>query len=227
MLSHHFKLYVVYSIEYVFLFPFTYFHGQAFFFTESKILWYTSDRGQKFENIKLPLEPNTLGRPIIDFHPTKPDWLLFLGGTKCPGCHTVAYVSKDNGKNWENIETWAEKCIFGEDVEFREIETSAIFCSAYKDKDYPIGQDGIPGSTEANPLQLISISHDDYKVKKVLISGIVEYFVFNEYMAVAKEKNGQLILYTSMNGENFAEAQFPPDVSVEKQVNFNIELSKI
>ncbi|RHZ50479.1 hypothetical protein Glove_498g22 [Diversispora epigaea] len=193
-------------------------NDRAFFFTSEK-LYYTSDRGKNYEEITLPLKPNTIGRPLIDFHPTEPEWLLFLG-EECSKnkCHTKVYFSKDNGKSWsEGIETWAEKCIFGKDVDFEEVK-DIIFCSAYKDKNYPYGQDFLTGSTEANPLQLISIDLKNNNEKKVLMSEIVEYFVFNEFLAVAKERNGQLILYISLDGENFAEAQFPPDVNVEKQV---------
>ncbi|CAG8491270.1 16400_t:CDS:10 [Acaulospora colombiana] len=190
---------------------------RAFAFTEDNKLLYTSDRGGQFTEINIPLGPNTFGRPILDFHPDNVDWLLFLGSTSCPGCHTESYFSRDNGATWTLVETWAEKCIFGRDTDFSKPDETTIFCSSYKDKNYAGGQESLGGkSTEANPLRLIS-TKDFGKTKEVKLSDLVEYFVFNKYMAVATEKNGQLCLFVSVNGTNFNEAKFPPDVKIDKK----------
>ena len=107
-------------------------------------MWYTTNRGESFDKTRLENEPNKLNLPILDFHPKNYDWLLFMAGTTCPGCHSITYFSPDNGKTWKEIETWAEKCIFGKDTEFSGPENDVVFCSSFKYKNSP-SQDVLGG----------------------------------------------------------------------------------
>src|SRR4051812_17493703 len=106
-------------------------------------MWYTTDRGETFSRTELESEPNKLNIKLLDFHPKKQDWLLFMASTHCPGsgCNSITYFSSDNGKSWKEIETWADKCMFGKDVEFSGSEDDVVFCSSYKNKQSNIPQD--------------------------------------------------------------------------------------
>ena len=150
-------------------------------------MWYTLDRGETFLKTKLEKEPNKLNLKLLDFHPKHKDWLLFMASTSCPGCHSITYFSADNGKNWKEIETWAEKCIFGVDTDFSGTDDDAVFCSSYKNKNSKISQDELGGRTsEANPLQLFKLKTDgDQKKKKTLLDDVINFFIFDEFMAAA------------------------------------------
>ncbi|CAI2174094.1 5724_t:CDS:10 [Funneliformis geosporum] len=191
--------------------------NRAYFFSDQNDMWYTTDRGETFEKSKLDSEPNKLNLPLLDFHPKNSDWLLFMASTSCPGCYSITYFSSDNGKTWKNIETWAQKCIFGRDTNFP-IDDNTIFCSSYKDKKSKTKQDELGGrSSDTNPLQLVKLKTDGSGKVVLLNDGVVEFFIFNEFMAVATEEHGQLTLRISKDGETFNEAIFPPDISVDKQ----------
>ncbi|KAL1916286.1 uncharacterized protein VTP21DRAFT_5903 [Calcarisporiella thermophila] len=190
-------------------------NNRAYFFTETE-LYSTTDQAKTFNKIKIPLGPNKLDLPLLDFHPEHSDWLLFVGATPCPGCHTEAYFSSDHGSNWQQIDTWVEKCIFGRDVAFKETPESTIFCSSYRNKDSHDGQDILLGhSTEANPLQFYRT--DDYgKNKEILFDNVAEFYVFEKFMTIAIEKGETLSLKVSVDGNSFADAQFPPQTRVDK-----------
>ncbi|RIA92294.1 hypothetical protein C1645_765456 [Glomus cerebriforme] len=207
------------SIAYMFLHDHD--KTRAYFFPDKAdgdtyYMWYTTDSGKTFDKTKLEKEPNMLNLQLLDFHPKNNDWLLFMAGTPCPGCHSVTYFSSDNGKSWKEIETWAEKCIFGKDTEF-ETDEDAVFCSSYKYKNSRISQDVLGGRTsEANPLQLYKMRTDGGS-KEVLLNNVVNFFVFNEFMAVATEERGQLLLHISEDGKKFFDATFPPDINVNQE----------
>ncbi|PKY15605.1 Oligoxyloglucan reducing end-specific cellobiohydrolase, partial [Rhizophagus irregularis] len=208
------------SIAYMFLHDHD--KTKAYFFPEKAddktyYMWFTTDSGNTFDKTELKNEPNKLNLKMLDFHPKEYDWLLYMAGTTCPGCHSITYFSSDNGKSWKEIETWADKCIFGKDTEFSETENDAVFCSSYKDKNSKISQDILGGRTsEANPLQLVKMRTDGGS-KKVLFNDVVNYFVFNEFMAVATEERGELLLHISEDGSKFSNATFPPDINVNQQ----------
>ncbi|CAG8497035.1 17231_t:CDS:10, partial [Dentiscutata heterogama] len=184
--------------EIIFIFMHDQSSDKAYLFSKSN-LWYTGNQAASFEKLSLPLLPNNLGLPLLDFHPTEFDWLLYMGGTTCPKCHTEVYFSDNNGRSWEKIETWAEKCIFARDKNFEKRDKKDIFCSSYKNKNDK-EQDELRGRpTNDNPLQLVL--KKDFVKNEVLFASVVEFFVFDVYMAVATENRGQLHLYTSMNEE--------------------------
>ena len=118
----------------------------------------------------------------MNFHPSEDDWLLFIAEKTDPVYHTVAYLTKDNGGHWEEIETWVEKCIFGSS-EDNTIDKEVIFCSSYANKKSQIRQDLLGGRSSAgNVLQLVSV-----KGKKIepLLNDVIEFFMFSEFLAVA------------------------------------------
>ncbi|CAG8491123.1 2595_t:CDS:10, partial [Paraglomus occultum] len=189
----------------------------AYFFPlslDSDKVYYTNDQGKTIKEVNLPGTPNKLGIELLSFHASEDDWLLFIAEKNEPVYHTVAYLTKNNGKKWEEIETWVEKCIFG-NSEDNTIDKEMIFCSAYANKKSEIRQNLLGGRSSAgNVLQLVSIKGNEIKV---LLNDVVEFFMFNEFMAVAVESNNELILYISKNGVDFKPAAFPPEIHVKKE----------
>jgi hypothetical protein len=160
------------------------------FLDDGKSVFYSNDYAEKFQPMTFPMEYNKLSSDILDFHPFKPDWLLFTGSEGCPNCHTSVYVSTDNAKTWSKdpITTYAKKCLFAQDTKFKDIEEDAIYCSAYHQKNGP--QDAWNGAASSPSGSVLML----YKFPKLgastetpikLAEYVVEFYVFENYMAVA------------------------------------------
>ncbi|KAJ3053123.1 vacuolar protein sorting/targeting protein PEP1 [Rhizophlyctis rosea] len=197
---------------------------RAYFLTEDDILW-TDDAltTDSVEKLRTPVQFNELGLSILDFHPTKPDWLVFLGqATKCPAspardCHTETHISKDHGESWIKVETWANKCVWGRDKKFddKEVEVDSVYCMSWKYKTNDVGQDDLLNYPDgSNTLQLVEINGNNktYPVEE----GVMAFYVVENVMVVAVETSGGLKLLVSTNGEKYVEAKFPPNLKLEK-----------
>ena len=169
-------------------------------------LYYTDDEGANWNSIKVPLPPSRHVANILDFHPQERDWLLFIGQSNDPEPHSEAFVSRDHGRNWNSLDMYVEKCIFGRDAQF-ETEKETVFCSAY-DKKHIGGDLRLLRTTDWGRT---TVSHFD---------NVVEFFVIEDFMAVASSVKGDLSLHVSINGRTFAEAQFPPDQYINRNVSF-------
>ena len=127
---------------------------------------------------------NTLGAPVMSFHPKESDWLIWVGGT--PGCsdyradcHTVAEYTTNNGGSWAPIETYVKNCAWGRDTDLK-IDSQLVICESYRDKE------GSQATfTPANPLELWIGSHF-YREKKKLFDSVVGFTKFSEYLIVAE-----------------------------------------
>ncbi|RCI00049.1 vacuolar protein sorting/targeting protein PEP1, partial [Rhizopus azygosporus] len=168
---------------------------------------YTDDQGKTWHPIKTPLAPSDRVAQTLDFHPTQKDWLLFIGKSSSPVPHNEVYVSTDHGRSWTALDFYVEKCIFGRDAEYK-IEEDVVFCSAYDKKQV------------GNDLRLVRINFKQNQ-NRVYFDNIVEFFVVEDFMAVASSNNGELALHVSIDGTNFAEAQFPPDQHINR-VTFTV-----
>lgn len=165
-----------------------YSRDRAYLITESRTVHYTTDKGSSWNTFKAPSDPNSLGIPLLDFHPLRPDWLIWTGQKDCAvtdssKCRAVAYYTKDNGRNWYEIEEYVRICSWGRDQRLR-IDEKIIFCESYRDKK------GSQRSVYAdnNPLQLVSGDYF-YSNKKVLFPAIVGFATFEEYMVVAEVRS--------------------------------------
>jgi hypothetical protein len=128
-----------------------------------------------------PLPPNKLGLPMLDVHPREPSWILFTGGTDCPGCHSEVYLSKDDGVSWKLVDTWAKLCKFGRSARFIEKDPAAIYCISYKRKS-GISQDELAGaSTNDNPLRL-QVTSDGGNSWKRLLYRAQDLYMLKDYM---------------------------------------------
>ncbi|KAF1797441.1 hypothetical protein V8B55DRAFT_1516083 [Mucor lusitanicus] len=162
----------------------------------------TDDQGASWRTIKLPLPPSRRTSNVLDFHPQERDWLLFVGESNDPEPHSEAFISRNHGNSWDSLDMYVEKCIFGRDSKY-DIEKETIFCSAY-DKNR-VGGD----------LRLLRTT-DWGRTTESYFDHVVEFFVVEDFMAVASSNKGDLSLFVSVNGKTFAEAQFPPDQYINR-----------
>jgi hypothetical protein len=165
----------------------------------------TEDQGANWRTIKVPLPPSQHTSSILDFHPQERDWLLFVGQSNDPEPYSEAFISRDHGRNWNSLDLFVEKCIFGRDENY-EIEKETIFCSAYDNKQ-------VGGN-----LRLLRTT-DWGRSTESYFEHVVEFFVVEDFMAVASSNKGDLSLFVSVNGKTFAEAQFPPDQYINRNVS--------
>lgn len=104
-------------------------------FTSTDKLFFSNDKGATFNEISLPASINKIGVSDLDFHPTEPDWLLFVGanesGAKVKS--TRAFYSVNNGKNWsKQFDEYVQKCLFAQDAKFLTVKKTSVYCTAYK-----------------------------------------------------------------------------------------------
>ncbi|KAF9920031.1 vacuolar protein sorting/targeting protein PEP1 [Linnemannia zychae] len=186
----------------------------AYLFT-AKEVYVTHNAGDSFDRRGLPAPPNKFGFPLIDFHPdnNKNDWLLYLG-QKEDECFTRLYRTQNAGRDWAQVDTWVDKAVYASHRKL-DMPDHGIFAMSWK-KPMPekVCQDEVY-SNDANPLQMIYKVDADTK-QLVLFENVVQFYVVENYLAVAVEKAKDFILHVSTNGYKFAQAHFPPNIRVDK-----------
>jgi hypothetical protein len=156
---------------------------RAYLITDKKKIYHTTDTGKSWNNIYPEIEPNNLGIPILDFHPTKPDWLIYTGAIDCAStlsgsCRAVAYYSTDHGKRWKKIDEYVRTCAWARDARLK-IDDREFICESYRNKK------GSQRSGDYNPLELIAGAN--YYSKKIkLFDAVVGFASFSEYLLVGQ-----------------------------------------
>ena len=156
---------------------------RAYLVTASKKVYYTTDTGRNWYTFTPPTDPNGLGIPILDFHPTKPDWLIWTGQVDCSSavsaaCHSVSHYSTDNGRAWKQFETYVKTCAWARDSRLK-LDERMIICETFKKKE------GNQRAKEYNPLELVA-GGGYYTKKEPLFGSIVGFATFSEYLIVAE-----------------------------------------
>ena len=106
----------------------------------ASVLYASTDFGATFRELPVPAPPAEIlnfNGEVIDFHPDKPDWLIYTGQKRCPAddkCHTEAFFSSDNGAHWSLLDTYVVKCLFARDQQFTGIDERMIYCHSFAEK---------------------------------------------------------------------------------------------
>ncbi|KAL7415743.1 hypothetical protein BDY24DRAFT_337902 [Mrakia frigida] len=202
----------------------TFSKDRAYLITANRKVYYTTDTGKQWYNFNPPTDPNGLGIPIIDFHPSKPDWLIWTGQVDCtpgtnPKCHSVSSYTTDNGRKWKQFETYVKTCSWARDRRLKTDERM-ILCETFKKKEGSQREKGY------NPMELVA-GGGYYTKKEKLFESVVGFATFSEYLIVAElnEQKGTLNLQVSLDGLHFAEGQFPPGMSIENKAYTILESS--
>ncbi|KAL4915432.1 hypothetical protein BDW62DRAFT_203620 [Aspergillus aurantiobrunneus] len=174
----------------------------AYFLTNGEKAFYTINRGETFQSFKTRTPPNRENAPILRFHPSRRDWLIWIGADCDSGdCHSNAYFSDDRGDNWKPLRRYAKKCEF-EHRENRPNSDRLIFCEQYEDEN------------ENKRLQLKSTTDESLQEWRIVDEEIVDYVTRSEYIILASRnsKNGALKARVSVDGVTFADLKFPPNI---------------
>ena len=168
--------------------------------------------------------PNNFGLPVLHFHPTKSDHLIWTGNEGCTGfaenCHVEAHYSLKNGRDWTAIDKYVRNCAWARDAELR-IDPNQILCESYRHKE---GSQRFFGLE--NPLELIS-GTDFFSRKTKLFDHVVGFAKFSEYFIVAEYQSERhsLDLQVSLDGRTFAAGMFPPTLKLDQHVRLRLSLS--
>ncbi|CAO3618171.1 unnamed protein product [Cunninghamella echinulata] len=163
-------------------------------------MYVSTDKGENWDKINIPGPPSLHVTQTLDFHPKNLDWLLLLVDD-ATSRQSNAYISHDHGRSWKPFNLHVKKCIFGRDSKFN-IREETVYCSVHE-------------SQQSERLQLIR-TEDWGKSKQILYDHLVEFFVIEDFMAVAANIKGELSVFVSVDGYNFAEAQFPPHQYIDR-----------
>ncbi|KAJ2137752.1 vacuolar protein sorting/targeting protein PEP1, partial [Coemansia sp. RSA 1935] len=186
---------------------------RAFVYTDRDVLLFTKDRGATWTRINVPAKANALHiRPLLDFSAEDPDWLLFVGGTECPNCHTEIYASRDNGSHWNRVTTRATKCLFARTLEFHTLPPASVVCTGYDGKSEQDQPHDSPIEVRVFTEPFGKSTHHTIKAPDGCEVG--EFHVYGQFMVFAAVCKDELRMCVSDDGRTMYEARFPPGVHV-------------
>ena len=200
--------------------PHTYMNDIVYFLTEGKKVHYSYNRGMSFGHFKAPDE-RTKDRnlPVLGFHPNYKDYLIWTGAANCDHgkgqCHNDASFSENRGATWEHKLRYVEKCEFIDEAG-RGTEKTLLYCEQHKDERLD------------QPLQL-KWSKNWFADENQVFGDILDFATMSEFIVVAVKKEddpGALTCHTSVNGKDFAHAQFPPSFQVPTEKAYTVLESK-
>lgn len=196
----------------------TFFKDMAFFIKPDGKVTYTINRGSTFDEFEAPTPPDLKSRKSpLSFHPDRKDWILWVG-KKCTSegenCYDEASLSKDRGDNWKTIMRYVDRCEFTGSSSFRFRKNDQIICRARKRED---------SNENDNPWTLVG-SNDFFDTKKVLQDDVKDFATMSEFIVVATQNTTKNTLraLTSLDGETYAEAQFPYNFEVPHQHAYTV-----
>lgn len=200
--------------EIVVILPHKYFNDWIYFLTPSKKAFVSKDRGRTIQSIHLPSAPNTLRKPILDFHSTRSSWLLFTGMKGCERssaeeCRATTFYTEDGGSSWETLHDYVENCQYIGTTKV-EADANLIFCAASS------------SSSSTGNVELYS-TVDYFDTSERLFESVVGFAVFEEFVVVAEIfQDSYLRMHASIDGQTFAHGHFPPKFAVDHQQAYTV-----
>ncbi|AMD21871.1 HFR016Cp [Eremothecium sinecaudum] len=192
-----------------------YFGDDAYLFGLDNQLHITHNRGHSFSSTELPKSKQLL-LPLT-FHPKDESTFIYYGGKDCksiddPRCHSVAYITRDGGKSFEELLSDVISCEFVGPIYKSPVHEDMIICEVRN------------RTTKTNSLQ---VSTNFFKDKKEVFSNIVGFFNTGQYTIVAVvHGKDEIRSYVTVDGENYAECKFPANFKVEKQQAYTVVASQ-
>ncbi|WPH00114.1 Hypothetical protein R9X50_00293700 [Acrodontium crateriforme] len=201
--------------EVVAVYPHQYHNDAVYLITPSKKVYYSHNRGKDWDWFEAPEAPSQEGLQILQFHPDPKnrDWLIWTGAQgNGRDSKTISYVTQKGGiteSSWEVLLKGVRKCQFVYS-EKRTDSDSLILCEQHENEN------------PSQPRNLVS-STDFFKHKEVVREDIVQFATMAEFIVVAMhDENQDLKVDASIDGKQFADAQFPPNFNVTHQQGYTV-----
>ena len=199
--------------------PHPYFNDFVYFHTTGKKTHYSPDRGDTFDSFEAEDNPFKADEPNPDygrtlgFHADKKDWLIWLGVDcdKHDKCHTIAKFSEDRGDHWRTLLRHVRRCEFIK-KEGRGESEKLVYCEQYHNTD------------EQGDLQLKS-SDNWFEEEKLHFGNIVDFATMSEFIIVVvktKDDHDASKVSASVDGQTFADAQWPPNFKVPTEKAYTV-----
>ncbi|TVY42152.1 Vacuolar protein sorting/targeting protein [Lachnellula occidentalis] len=216
------------------IYPHPHFKDVVFFTTSTKKVFYSTERGNHIRSFDAPRPPNQEDLPVMNFHWKNKDWIIWTGAEECDKketCHSIASVTRDRGDDgFKTMQRYVDKCQFVKEEHSlyfdspdkvgknknTEEQDKLIYCKVReKERNNDDGK---------NPWQLVSSEDFFQEPPKVHFSDVVDYATMSEFIVVAtKDSEGQTLkVDASVDGRNFADAEFPHNFEVPHQVAYTV-----
>lgn len=152
-------------------------------------MFVSSDGGENYSIINVPLPANGLNAPVLSIHPHLDTHLLWTGETGCEGsigqCHTETWYSTDTGASWSILDSHTVNCQWGlvwivtliiQTDKFVAPDPLSIFCQSH------VNRDGVAmGDNDAQ----LKASKDFGKTWTEIQNNVFGFATFEEFMVVA------------------------------------------
>lgn len=202
-----------------------YFKDWVYFVTSNRSVFITRNRGKTIVPLGGPrnLPITQLERvPKFSFHPKRAGWLIWIGDQNCDNdgedCHAFAQYTTDGGDTWHRLIGYVKSCEWIQGIK-NSANESLIYCLQYPDQS----GDQRKKIENIETTQLISSSDffDTYKVRLKDVIGIVN---LDEYVLAAYvDRNGMTLrMVVTIDGANFANADFPPRFERSRETAYTV-----
>ena len=197
----------------LYIVPHQYDHDVVFVVTAGKTGWVSVNRGDTFHEFKQPNKALPSSNPL-SFHQDHSDWLIWTGAVNCessndPDCHLVSHYSERRGASWDVLARYCQKCEFIK-KEGTKGKDNLIYCEQHKDEK-PEGA-----------LELRS-SDNWFADWATHFDDILTFATMSEFIIVAqKDPESNLKVEASVDGQTFADAQFPPNFNVPHRTAYTV-----
>jgi hypothetical protein len=205
-----------------------YFNDVIYFVTSSKKVYYSIDRGENIRHFNAPHPPTkdylTKFLPIMAFHSKNKDWIIWNGAKDCEsaeGCHNVASLTTDRGDSkWQTLQRYVRKCEFIQETdtrlvnqEHRESRERLIYCVVMNQEN----------NNPDNTKRLVSSNDFFVTSPEVHFENISNFATMSEFIVVARyDSEHGLKAAASVDGQTFADANFPHGFVVNEQQGYTV-----
>ena len=186
--------------------------GQLILVTDGDTIYVSDDGGNSFVKRRAPTDLVNLVR-LISFHKTDPHKYIWYGGD-CGGklfdCEISAYITKDDGQSFDKLLDNVVTCDFVSPfLEEEKVKNKDLIYCTVRNK--------------SGTLKLVS-STTNFKDSKTLHENIVGYAISGKFVIVASidEKAKSLKAKVTVDGETFADADFPHNFHVAAQEAYTV-----
>ncbi|CUM51723.1 unnamed protein product [Debaryomyces tyrocola] len=190
--------------------------GQVILITDSEKFYFSIDGGNTFQKKTAPAKPNAIGARIISFDKKDTEKFIWYSSENCDNpfsrdCSLVAYITEDGGENFQKLKEDVRSCDFVADV-FEGVSDeikNMIYCTV-EDKS-------------SRKLMLLS-STDYFKQSKKVFDNVVGYAITGNFLVAATidDTEQSLKAKVTVDGQIFADADFPPDFHVDSQQAYTV-----